>query len=132
MAQSIKLKNDKYWDVSSIAKGNMNLNTYFSEMFKMQEFSTDKFSVTAETPKRGSLPITIPTGYKLFFIRLSYYNYCDANFVQFSFNNYNNTIYWYITPNYSANDENLIFKVIYIKNELIQALKESDKNEDNR
>ena len=119
MAQSIKLKNDKYWDVSSIAKGNMNLNTYLSEIFKIDTFATGKFSVTAGTPKRGSLPITIPTGYKLFFIRLSYYNYCDANFVQFSFNDYNNTIYWYITPNYSAPDENLWFEVIYIKEELL-------------
>lgn len=32
MAQSIKLKNDKYWDSSSIAKGNVNLNTYLSEI----------------------------------------------------------------------------------------------------
>ena len=107
MAKSIKLKNSKYLDSGSVAKGRKDLNTYFSEMFKMQQFSTDKFSVTAGTPKRGSLPITIPTGYKLFFIRLSYYNYCDANFVQFSFNNYNNTIYWYITPNFSAPDENI-------------------------
>lgn len=120
MAQSIKLKNDKYWDSSSIAKGNMNLNTYLSEIFKTQEFSTGNFTVTAGTPKRGNLKITIPTGYKIFLISLGdYYEYCDANFVQFSFNEYNNTIYWYITPNYSANDENLRFKVIYIKNELI-------------
>lgn len=120
MAQSIKLKNDKYWDVSSIAKGNMNLNTYLSEIFKTELFATGKFSVTAGTPKRGSVPITIPTGYKIFSIGIGdYYNYCDANFVQFSFNKYNNTIYWYITPNYSANDQDIIFKVIYIKNELI-------------
>ena len=120
MAQSIKLKNDKYWDVSSIAKGNMNLNTYLSEIFKTESFATGKFSVTAGTPKRGNLKITIPNGYKIFSIGIGdYYEYCDANFVQFSFNEYNNTIYWYITPNYSANDENLRFKVIYIKNELI-------------
>lgn len=118
MAQSIKLKNNKYLDSGSIAKGRKDLNTYFSEIFKMQQFSTDKFSVTAGTPKRGSLPITIPTGYKLFFIRLSYYNYCDANFVQYAFNKYVNKIYWYLTPNFSASDEQLWFDVIYIKEEL--------------
>lgn len=120
MAQSIKLKNDKYWDSSSISKGKKDLNTYLSEIFKTQEFSTDKFAVTAGTPKRGSVPITIPTGYKIFLISIGdYYNYCDANFVQFSFDKYNNTIYWYITPNYSANDQNIWFKVTYIKEELI-------------
>lgn len=120
MAQSIKLKNDKYLDSSSVAKGRKDLNTYLSEIFKTESFATGKFSVTAGTPKRGNLKITIPNGYKIFSIGIgNYYNYCDANFVQFSFNEYNNTIYWYITPNYSANDENLVFKVIYIKNELI-------------
>ena len=118
MAQSIKLKNDKYWDVSSIAKENMNLNTYLSEIFKTESFATGKFSVTAGTPKRGSVPITIPTGYKMFFIRLTYYNYCDANFVQYVFDKYANKIYWYLTPNFSASDEQLWFDVIYIKEEL--------------
>ena len=118
MSESIKLKNDKYLDSGSVAKGRKDLNTYFSEIFKTEQFSTGKFSVTAGTPKRGSVKITIPTGYKMFFIRLSYYNYCDANFVQFSFNHYNNTIYWYITPNFSAKDENLWFDVISINEEL--------------
>lgn len=118
MAESIKLKNSKYLDSGSVAKGRKDLNAYFSEMFKMQEFSTDKFSVTAGTPKRGSVSITIPSGYKLFFVRLSYYNYCDANFVQYVFNRYVNKIYWYLTPNYSASDEILAFEVIYIKEEL--------------
>ena len=119
MAQSIKLKNNKYLDSGSITKGRKDLNTYCSEMFKMQEFSTDKFSVTAGTPKRGSVSITIPSGYKLFFVRLSYYNYCDANFVQYVFNHYAHKIYWYLTPNWSASDEILSFEVIYIKEELL-------------
>ena len=118
MAQSIKLKNNKYLDSGSITKGRKDLNTYFSEMFKMQEFSTDKFSVTAGTPKRGSVSITIPSGYKMFLVRLGYYDYCDANFVQYVFNPYNNKINWYLTPNYSASDEKLWFDVIYIKEEL--------------
>lgn len=118
MAESIKLKN-KYLDSSSVAKGRKDLNTYFSEMFKIQKFNTDKFSVTVGTPKRGLIPITIPSGYKLFFVRLDYYNYCDANFVQYVFNHYTNQIYWYLTPNFSASDEQLWFEVIYIKEELL-------------
>ena len=118
MGSTVKLANDLYLESSSIVKGGKNLDIYFSEMFQMQKFSTDTFSVTAGTPKRGSVPITIPTGYKMFFIRLSYYNYCDANFVQYVFNNYTNDIYWYLTPNWSASDEKLWFDVIYIKEEL--------------
>lgn len=120
MAKSFKIEDEMYLDSGSIAKGKKDLNTYFSEIFKKEEYSTGKFSVTAGTNKRGSLQITIPNGYKIFFIDLGdYYEYCDANFVQFSFNKYTNTIYWYITPNYTAKDENLYFKVIYIKEELI-------------
>lgn len=120
MAQSIKLKNEMYLDSSSVAKGKKDLNTYFSEIFKTQSYNTEKFSVTAGTPKRGNLKITIPTGYKIFLISLGdYFNYCDANFVQFNFNKYNNTLYWYITPNYTASDQNIYFKVTYIKEELI-------------
>ena len=119
MAESIKLKNNKYLDSGSVAKGRKNLNTYFSEMFKMQEFNTEKFPVTAGTPKRGSVSITIPNGYKIFFVKLSYYNYCDANFIQYVFNHYTNQIYWYLTPNFSASDEKLSFEVIYIKEELL-------------
>lgn len=118
MGSTVKLANDLYLESSSIVKGGKDLDTYFSEMFKMQEFSTDKFSVTAGTPKRGSISINIPSGYKLFFIRLSYYEYCNANFVQYVFNHYTNQIYWYLTPNYSASDEKLWFEVIYIKEEL--------------
>lgn len=118
MGSTVKLANDLYLESSSIVKGGKDLDTYFSEMFKMQEFSTDKFSVTAGTPKRGSISITIPSGYKLFFVRLGYYEYCDANFVQYAFNPYNNKINWYLTPNYSASDEKLWFEVIYIKGEL--------------
>lgn len=120
MAKSFKLEDEIYLDSGSVAKGEKDLNTYFSEIFKTETYSTGKFSVTAGTNKRGSLPVTIPNGYKIFSVGLSdYYNYCDENFVQFSFDIYKKTIYWYITPNYAASDECIYFKVIYIKEELI-------------
>lgn len=120
MAKSFKIEDEIYLDSGSVAKGEKDLNTYFSEIFKTEEYSTGEFSVTAGTNKRGSVPITIPTGYKFFSVSLSdYYNYCDANFVQFTLDKYKKLIYWYITPTYTASDENIRFKVIYIKEELI-------------
>lgn len=118
MSKSIKLEEDIYLDSSSVVKDNTNLSDYFKQMFKVEQVHTDIFNVVKGEIIKGSISITIPTGYEFWGVARTYANYVNVTFTQCNFNYYTNTLYYLITPNYTASNEKIYFSLVFIKKDL--------------
>ena len=109
MAESIKLKNNKYWDSSSISHNRKRLSDVLTDFVKEVDINLDKItSYSVGTYYRGVKDLSgyIPKGYKIISIIPTYQAYGDRNFLQYNLYYDNNLLYWQMLAQY--NDGNAL------------------------
>lgn len=116
MAKTIKLKNNFYWDISSIATKNN------EPLFKV-EFRAILVSENASKGDvlRGIIKDIVPANYSVLAVIPDFSSNADINFPQINYNHYNNEVRYAVTLNYTP-EENKFYlglRYIYIHNSIL-------------
>ena len=116
MAKTIKLPDNTFWDISSIAtKNNKPLFLIEYKAILISE------SAVAGNTIKGSIKDEVPVGYILLAVIPDYTSNADVNFPQINYNHYGNEVRYMITVNYTpeANKLYLGLRYIYIHNSIV-------------
>ena len=116
MSKTIKLSNNTFWDISSIATKNN------EPLFKV-EFRSILVSESASKGDifRGVIKNEVPTGYSVLAVIPDYTSNADRNFPQINYNHYGNEVRYTITVNYTPTENKLYLglRYIYIHNSIL-------------
>lgn len=116
MAKTIKLPNNTFWDISSIATKNN------EPLFKIEYkgILISESAVAGNTIK-GSIKDEVPVGYSLLAVIPDYTSNADVNFPQINYNHYGNEVRYTITVDYTPTENKLYLglRYIYIHNSIL-------------
>lgn len=116
MAKTIKLSNNTFWDILSIATENN------EPLFKIEykAILVSESAIVGNTI-RGTIKDEVPPGYSLLAVIPDYTSNADVNFPQINYNHYGNEVRYMITVNYTPTENKLYLglRYIYIHNSIV-------------